>query len=163
MSEIEGSTGAEGATDESDGVVFEIRKVYTKDISLETPNSPQVFTQEWNPDVNVQLQTEANKLDESFFDVVLSVTVTAKLGDRTAYLVEVHQAGIFEIGAVPEEELGPVLGSVCPGILFPYAREAVSDLITRAGFQPMFLTPVNFDALYYKHVMEAQATQEQTH
>lgn len=161
MSEIEGI--GEATSEEGEGVVFEIRKVYTKDLSLETPNSPEVFTMEWNPDVNVQMQTEASKLDETFFDVVLTVTVTAKLGDRTAYLVEVHQAGIFEIGAVPDEEIGMVLGSVCPGILFPFARETVSDLITRAGFQPMLLSPVNFDALYYQHIKEAQAEQAQTH
>lgn len=139
-----------------EGVVFDIKKVYTKDISLETPNSPQVFTMEWDPEVNVQLGSEANRLDERFFEVVLSATVTTKIGERTAYLVEVHQAGIFEISNVEEEELPGVLGSICPGILFPYAREAVSDLVTRAGFQPMLLSPVNFDALFYQHMMEAQ-------
>ncbi|MEM7407192.1 MAG: protein-export chaperone SecB [Pseudomonadota bacterium] len=140
-----------------EGVVFDIKKVYTKDISLETPNSPQVFTMEWDPEVNVQLGSETNRLDERFYEVVLSATVTTKLGDRTAYLVEVHQAGIFEITNVEEAELPAVLGSICPGILFPYAREAISDLITRAGFQPMLLSPVNFDALYYQHVVESQA------
>ena len=142
--------------------IFEIKKVYTKDMSLETPNSPQVFTVEWNPDVNVQLHTDANKLDEQFFEVTLTVTVTTKLEERTAYLVEVQQAGIFQLAGIGADDLGPVLGSMCPGILFPYAREAVSDLITRAGFQPMLLTPVNFDAMYYQHVMsQAEGETEQ--
>ncbi len=142
--------------------IFEIKKVYTKDMSLETPNSPQVFTVEWNPDVNVQLHTDANKLDEQFFEVTLTVTVTTKLEERTAYLVEVQQAGIFQLAGIGDDDLGPVLGSMCPGILFPYAREAVSDLITRAGFQPMLLTPVNFDAMYYQHVMsQAESETEQ--
>tara|TARA_B100000676_G_scaffold309028_1_gene371391 strand:+ start:2358 stop:2828 length:471 start_codon:yes stop_codon:yes gene_type:complete len=142
--------------------IFEIKKVYTKDMSLETPNSPQVFTVEWNPDVNVQLHTDANKLDEQFFEVTLTVTVTTKLEERTAYLVEVQQAGIFQLAGIGDDDLGPVLGSMCPGILFPYAREAVSDLITRAGFQPMLLTPVNFDAMYYQHVMsQAEGETEQ--
>ena len=142
--------------------IFEIKKVYTKDMSLDTPNSPQVFTVEWNPDVNVQLHTDANKLDEQFFEVTLTVTVTTKLEERTAYLVEVQQAGIFQLAGIGDDDLGPVLGSMCPGILFPYAREAVSDLITRAGFQPMLLTPVNFDAMYYQHVMsQAEGETEQ--
>ena len=142
--------------------IFEIKKVYTKDMSLETPNSPQLFTVEWNPDVNVQLHTDANRLDEQFFEVTLTVTVTTKLEERTAYLVEVQQAGIFQLAGIGDDDLGPVLGSMCPGILFPYAREAVSDLITRAGFQPMLLTPVNFDAMYYQHVMsQAEGETEQ--
>lgn len=146
----------------SEEPIFEIKKVYTKDMSLETPNSPQVFTVEWNPDVNVQLHTDANKLDEQFFEVTLTVTVTTKLEERTAYLVEVQQAGIFQLAGIGDDDLGPVLGSMCPGILFPYAREAVSDLITRAGFQPMLLTPVNFDAMYYQHVMsQAEGETEQ--
>ena len=153
MSEVNAPDANGGASEEGE-VTFEIKKVYTKDLSLETPNSPAVFTQEWNPDVNVQLHTGANQLDEQFFEVVLTVTVTAKLGENTAYLVEVHQAGIFQIVGVGAEEMGPVLGSVCPGILFPYAREVVADLVQRGGFQQMLLTPVNFDALYYQHVME---------
>ena len=155
---------SETAVTEEDGEepIFEIKKVYTKDMSLETPNSPQVFTVEWNPDVNVQLHTDANKLDEQFFEVTLTVTVTTKLEERTAYLVEVQQAGIFQLAGIGDDDLGPVLGSMCPGILFPYAREAVSDLITRAGFQPMLLTPVNFDAMYYQHVMsQAEGETEQ--
>ena len=155
---------SETAVTEEDGEepIFEIKKVYTKDMSLETPNSPQVFTVEWNPDVNVQLHTDANKLDEQFFEVTLTVTVTTKLEERTAYRVEVQQAGIFQLAGIGDDDLGPVLGSMCPGILFPYAREAVSDLITRAGFQPMLLTPVNFDAMYYQHVMsQAEGETEQ--
>ena len=152
MSEVTGQDPKAG-----DGPQFDIQKVYCKDISLETPNSPQVFREDWRPDVNVQLNSEAEQLGEGFFEVTLAVTVTATVEDeRTAFLVEIHQAGIFAISGMGEEELGPVLGSLCPGILFPYAREAVSDLITRAGFPPLVLSPVNFDALYYGQVMEEQ-------
>ena len=152
MSEVTGQDPKAG-----DGPQFDIQKVYCKDISLETPNSPQVFREDWRPDVNVQLNSEAEQLGEGFFEVTLAVTVTATVEDeRTAFLVEIHQAGIFAIRGMGEEELGPVLGSLCPGILFPYAREAVSDLITRAGFPPLVLSPVNFDALYYSQVMEGQ-------
>jgi preprotein translocase subunit SecB len=135
---------------------FDIQKVYTKDISLETPNTPSAFREEWQPDINIQLNTEAEQIGEGFFEVTLMVTATAKLGENTAFLVEVHQAGIFAISNMPEDEMGPVLGSLCPGILFPYAREVVSDLVTRSGFPPLVLSPVNFDALYYQAVMEQQ-------
>jgi preprotein translocase subunit SecB len=141
---------------------FDIQKVYCKDISLETPNSPGVFRDDWSPDINVQMNTEASQLAEGIYEVVLMVTVTAKLGESTAFLVEVQQGGIFTIGGMEESELGPVLGSLCPGILFPYAREAVSDLVTRAGFPPLVLSPVNFDALFYQHLMEQQSDEEPT-
>ncbi len=141
---------------------FTIQKVYTKDISFETPNSPAIFTQtEWNPDVNVQLNSRAVALEDSAHEVVLSVTVTAKLGDKTAYLAEVQQAAIFKIENFPAEQMGHVLGSFCPNILFPYVREAVSDLIARGGFPQMLLAPVNFDAIYAQHMQQqAQAEAE---
>lgn len=140
----------------SNAAQFDIQKVYTKDISFETPNSPDIFRSDWKPDIDVQLNTSAGQLAESFFEVVLTVTVTAKVGERTAFLVEVQQAGIFNIAGMSAEELPAVLGSLCPGILFPYAREAVSDLVTRGGFPQLVLSPVNFDALYYRHVREQQ-------
>ena len=140
MSEVTGQDPKAG-----DGPQFDIQKVYCKDISLETPNSPQVFREDWRPDVNVQLNSEAEQLGEGFFEVTLAVTVTATVEDeRTAFLVEIHQAGIFCYSRYGRRRVRPVLGSLCPGILFPYAREAVSDLITRAGFPPLVLSPVNF-------------------
>lgn len=153
MSETaESSAAAEGEGEAK----FDIQRVYCKDVSLETPNSPAIFREDWEPDINVQMNTEASQIAEGFFEVVLMVTVTAKVGERTAFLVEVQQAGIFSIGGMEDSDMGPVLGSLCPGILFPYVREAVSDLVTRAGFPPMLLSPVNFDALYYHHMMEQQ-------
>ncbi|MFC1748841.1 protein-export chaperone SecB [Pseudomonadota bacterium] len=136
---------------------FAIQKIYTKDISFETPNSPAIFTQtEWNPDVNVQLNSATTSMEQNAHEVVLTVTVTAKLGDQTAYLAEVQQAGIFKIENFPAEQMGHVLGSFCPNILFPYVREAISDLVTRGGFPQMLLAPVNFDAIYAQHVQQQQ-------
>ena len=128
--------------------VFSIEKVYVKDLSLELPNAPQIFLEREQPAVEVGLQSEANGLGDGIFEVVLTVTVTAKVGEKTQFLVEAAQAGIFQIRNVPDEEIEPVLAIACPNILFPYAREAVSDIITRAGFQPVLLAPVNFEALY---------------
>ena len=135
---------------------FAIQRIYTKDISFETPNSPGIFTVEWKPDVNVQLNTNTTKLNDEMFELVLTVTVTAKQGENTAFLAEVQQAGIFLIKGIPEQELGPMFGVYCPNILFPYAREAISDLITRGSFPQMLLTPVNFEALYAQQLKQQQ-------
>ena len=128
--------------------VFSIEKVYVKDLSLELPNAPQIFLEREQPAVEVGLQSEANGLGDGIFEVVLTVTVTAKVGEKTQFLVEAAQAGIFQIRNVPDEEVEPVVAIACPNILFPYARETVSDIITRAGFQPVLLAPVNCEALY---------------
>ena len=128
--------------------VFSIEKVYVKDLSLELPNAPQIFLEREQPAVEVGLQSEANGLGDGIFEVVLTVTVTAKVGEKTQFLVEAAQAGIFQIRNMPDEEVEPVVAIACPNILFPYARETVSDIITRAGFQPVLLAPVNFEALY---------------
>lgn len=129
--------------------VFSIEKLYVKDLSLEVPNAPRIFLERDNPQINVQLRTEAAGVDEGVYEVTLTVTVSAKLADeRTVFLVEVAQAGIFQIRNIPEGDLEPVTMIGCPNILFPYAREAISDAVTRAGFQPVVLAPVNFEALY---------------
>jgi preprotein translocase subunit SecB len=135
---------------------FQLQKIYLKDISFETPNSPEVFTENWEPDVNVELQTGAKSLADNVHEVVLTVTVTAKVGDKTAYLIEVHQAGIFTLSGFEESDRAQMLGSYCPNILFPYAREAISDLIGKGGFPQLLLAPVNFDALYAQHVQQLQ-------
>ncbi len=140
---------------------FAIQKIYTRDISFETPNSPQVFTEKWEPSVSVDLATNGQRLADGVHEVVLSVTVTAKVKERTAYLAEVQQAGIFNIAGLQEQELAHALGSFCPNILFPYAREAVSDLVLRGGFPQLILAPVNFDALYQQHVQQLQEKQNQ--
>lgn len=144
---------AENTTEEKQ---FSIQKIYTKDISFETPNSPQVFSGKWEPSVDFNLGTHNQALEDSLFEVSLSITVTVKSDDQIAYLVEVNQAGIFSISGFPEQEKAPMLGSFCPNILFPYAREAVSDLVTKGGFPQLLLAPVNFDALYAQHLQQAQ-------
>lgn len=131
-----------------DQPVFSIEKLYVKDLSLEIPNAPQIFLERDAPQIDVQIQTEGKGVQEGIYDVVLSITVTAKLGERTMFLVEVAQAGIFQIRNVPEGDLEGILGIACPNILFPYAREVVSDAVTRAGFPPVVLNPINFEALY---------------
>lgn len=136
---------------------FAIQKVYMKDMSFETPNSPSIFTAEWKPDINLQLTSSANPVTEGVFEVVLSVTVTAKLGDKTAYLVEVQQAGIFTVSGFDEGQQGGMLGAFCPNVLYPFVREAVADLIGKGGFPPVYLAPVNFDALYAQKLQEVQA------
>lgn len=138
---------------------FIIKKIYCKDISFETPNSPAVFQSAWKPQADVQLMTEAKSLSPGEYEVVLMVTVTLNVGGKTAFLAEVKHAGIFAISGLSSEEIGPALGSTCPSILFPYIREVVSDLVTRGGFPPFILSPVNFDALYQKHLADQHEEQ----
>jgi preprotein translocase subunit SecB len=135
---------------------FAIQKIYTKDLSFETPNAPKVFTLKWEPSLDFNLGTHVEALDDSMYEVTLTITVTVKIGDSTAYLVEVNQAGIFSVAGFAEQEMGPMLGSFCPNILFPYAREVVSDLVNKGGFPQLILAPVNFDALYMQHLQQTQ-------
>lgn len=137
---------------------FALQKIYLKDTSFETPNSPHIFTEEWKPEINVELQTAAKGLSDEVAEVVLSVTVTAKIGDKTAFLVEVHQAGVFTMVGFNGDELAHMQGSYCPSLLFPYAREAVSDLIGKGGFPQLLLAPVNFDALLQQQQQQAEAS-----
>lgn len=139
---------------------FAIQKIYTKDISFETPNSPKIFTQKWEPSLDLNLGTNVENLENSMFEVSLSITATVKLGDAIAYLIEIKQAGIFTIAGFSEQEMGPMLGSFCPNVLFPYAREAISDLVTKGGFPQLILAPVNFDALYMQHLQQSQQQSE---
>jgi preprotein translocase subunit SecB len=133
---------------------FAIQRIYTKDISFETPASPGIFLEKWEPQVGVELNTHAQKLNEGVYEVVLSVTVTTKAGEKTAYLAEVQQSGIFVATGFPEAELAKLLGSYCPNVLFPYAREALSDLVQRGTFPQLILNPVNFEALYAQHLQQ---------
>ena len=138
---------------------FAIEKIYVKDLSLEVPNAPEVFLEREAPEVGIQLQTGVQRLVEGAFEVVLTVTVTAKIGEKTVFLVEVGQAGIFRVQNVPEENLDPLLSIACPNILFPYAREVVSESVMRAGFAPVLLQPVNFEALYAARAQQNQQEQ----
>jgi preprotein translocase subunit SecB len=135
---------------------FGIEKIYVKDMSLEIPHAPEVFLSGDQPQVDVQLHNEGSAISDGLYQVVLTITVTAKAGEKTMFLVEVAQAGIFQIHNVPEADLEPLLATACPNILFPYAREAVSDVIGRAGFPPVYLAPVNFEAIYLQRLQQAQ-------
>lgn len=141
---------------------FGIEKIYVKDLSLEVPNAPQIFLEQGAPAINVEFHTKAEMLGEGVYETVLTVTVTSKLaeGDKTVFLVEAAQAGIFRIANVPQEDLEPLLGIACPNILYPYVREAVSDMVTRAGFPPVVLQPMNFEAIYQQQ-KQMQASQNQ--
>lgn len=139
----------------NDQPAFGIEKLYIKDASVEVPNAPQIFTERTAPQVSIELANAAQKVEDGIFDVSIKVTVTAKIADKTAFLVEVTQAGIFVIRNMPEENLEPVLAVACPNILFPYAREAISDMVTRAGFTPVLLNPINFEALYLQQKQQA--------
>ncbi len=141
--------------------LFNIQKIYVKDVSFETPNSPEIFTLAWeNPKVEFNLSSSAEQIQEGVYQVGLSVTVTVKLEQKTAYLIEITQSGIFSASGFQNEEMGHLLGSYCPNLLFPYAREVISDLVSKGGFPPMLLAPVNFDALYSQHIQQMQQAPE---
>ena len=128
--------------------VFSIEKVYVKDLSLEIPNAPQAFLEREAPTVDIQLHHNSSNVEEGVYQTTLTVTVTAKVKDKTLFLVEAAQAGIFVVRNLPAQDLEAVLGIACPNILFPYVREVISDVVTRAGFPPVVLAPVNFEAIY---------------
>ena len=135
---------------------FVIQKIYVKDASFEAPNTPDIFSEKWEPQINLELNTAGKSVNEDTHEVVLTLTVSAKLGDNTAYLIEVQQAGVFTMRGLDTRELSHALGSYCPNILFPYAREVISDLVSKGGFSQLLLSPVNFDALYAQHMEQAQ-------
>ncbi len=141
---------------------FAIQKLFIKDVSFETPNSPMIFLDKWEPEVEFNLNSNVTPLKDDMYDVTIVTTITVKVGEKTAYLAEVNQSGIFLVKGFSDQEKGPMLGSYCPNVLFPYAREAISDLVTKGGFPPMLLAPVNFDALYQQHVQKMQENQAQS-
>ena len=150
---------AQGVPPDGSQPSLQIEKLYVKDISLEVPNAPEVFTQQVQPEVEVQITTAAKQFAEGYFEVTVGATVTARAGERTLFLVEAAQAGIFSLRNVPPEQLDALLGMACPQILFPYLRETISDLVVRAGFPPVLLSPVSFEALYMQR-MQQQAGQQ---
>jgi preprotein translocase subunit SecB len=128
--------------------VFQIQRVYLKDLSLEQPNSPAILLEQEQPAVDIQLGVEAAPIADGVFEVCVTATVTTKIKDKTVFLVEAKQAGIFEVRNLPDDQMGPVMGIACPQIVYPYLRATVADTITRAGFPPVHLTEINFQAMY---------------
>jgi len=139
------------------GAQFTIQRIYTKDVSFETPNSPAIFQKEWKPEIKLDLDTRSNKLADNAYEVVLAVTVTATVEGQTAFLAEVQQAGIFTIGNLPEAQLAHTIGAFCPTTLFPYARETIASLVNRGSFPQFNLSPVNFEALFASYVQQRAA------
>jgi len=152
------------AAQENNQPTFNIEKIYVKDLSLEIPHAPQIFLDRESPQIDVQLNTEAAVIDGEVYEVIITNTVTAKIGEKVMFLIEAKQAGIFRLSNLPKEDMESVLAVMCPNILFPYLRELVSNVAVRAGFSPVMLNPVNFDMLYQQHKHEqAQAAAVTTH
>jgi preprotein translocase subunit SecB len=138
--------------------IFQIQRVYLKEASLEQPNSPAILLEQEQPSVDIQLGVEANPVADGVYDVCLTPTVQTKIKDKTAFLVEAKQAGIFEIRNLPQEQMGPIVGIACPQIVYPYLRSNVADLIQRGGFPPVHLAEINFQAMYEQQ--QAQAAED---
>ena len=143
-------------SEQPQGASLSIQKIYVKDLSLENPGAPQSFASQDTPQVEVSLRSRGEQIEESVFECVLTITVTAKTGDKTLFLVEAAQAGVFRISGVPLADIQPVLAIHCPNVLFPYVRETVADAITRAGFPPVHLDPINFESLYQQQLSAMQ-------
>ncbi len=146
----------QAATEEKKGQ-FAIQRIFLKDVSFEAPNVPDVFRQQWKPQINMDLNTSSKKLADDVYEVILTLTVTAKNEDKTAFLAEVHQGGIFKIEGLEGAALHQTVGAFCPNLLFPYAREAIDSLVVKASFPALMLAPVNFDAIYAQSLQQAQA------
>ncbi len=150
------------ASTEAQEQQFIIERIYVKDISFEAPHSPEIFTQDWESDTTLNLNTNAKALGEDHYEVELQVTVSVKIKEKTAFLVEVTQAGAFLIRGYPEEQLSHLLASFCPSNLFPYAREVIANLVSKGSFPEMHLSPINFDALYAQRLEEEKAGQAES-
>jgi preprotein translocase subunit SecB len=144
------------AEQQSADPVFQIQRVYLKEASLEQPNSPAILLEQEQPSVDIQLGVEAQQAADGIYEVSVTATVTTKMKDRTVFLVEVKQAGIFEIRNVPQEQMNAIMGIACPQIVYPYLRSNVSDIVTRAGFPPVYLAEINFQAMFEQQQLEAQ-------
>jgi preprotein translocase subunit SecB len=139
---------ADTAAPQDDAPIFNIQRMYLKDVSLEQPNSPQILLEQQQPNVDINLGVSAEKIADGIFEVCVTGTVTAKFTEKTLFLIEAKQAGIFEIRNLPQDQMQAILGIACPGMIYPYLRAIVSDLCTRAGFPPVLLTEVNFQAMF---------------
>jgi len=147
-------------SDENNQPFFNIQRIYLKDMSLEQPNSPAIFLEQEMPSVEVEVDVKAERLAESVFEILVTGTVTAKVADKVAFLIEAKQAGIFDIRNIPAEQIDPLVGIACPTILFPYLRSNIADAITRAGFPPIHLAEINFQALYEQRLAQMSAAQQ---
>lgn len=136
---------------------FSLQRIYVKDLSFEAPKSPEIFREEWNPNIELDLNTRQRALEGDFHEVVLTITVTVKTGEETAFIAEVQQAGIFLVQGLDDASKGHALGAFCPSILFPYARETLDSLVVRGSFPALMLAPVNFDALYAQELQRMQS------
>ena len=148
-------------SDENLQPIFQIQRVYLKDMSLEQPNSPAIFLEQEQPKLEVAVDVAADPLADGIFESTVTITLTAKIQDKVAFLVECKQAGIFEVRNIPDNQLDPLLGIGCPNILYPYLRANIADLITRAGFPPVHLAEINFDAFYRQRLQIAQENASQ--
>jgi len=144
---------------ESPQPMFAIEKIYLKDLSVEVPNAPDVFLEREAPSVEVNVGSSARTVQDGLFEVVLTVTMTAKIKDKTLFLVEAAQAGVFQIRNVPQQDMGPLLGIACPNTLFPYVRETISAVTSRAGFTPVVLAPMTFEGIYQQQMQQIQQAQ----
>ena len=143
--------------DDNQNPVFQIQRIYLKDLSLEQPNSPQILLEQSQPQVEINLGLAAEPISDGVYEICVTGTVTTKVGDKTLFLIEAKQAGIFEIRNVPQEQLQPIIGIACPQIIYPYLRAVVSDVCTRAGFPPVLLAEVNFQAMFEAQQQQAAA------
>ena len=141
-------------SDENNQPFFNIQRIYLKDMSLEQPNSPAIFLEQEMPSVEVEVDVKAERLADTVFEILVTGTVTAKVSDKVAFLIEAKQAGIFDIRNIPAEQIDPLVGIACPTILFPYLRSNIADAITRAGFPPIHLAEINFQALYEQRLAQ---------
>ena len=161
MAEENTTPAADAGAQEVPAQHFSMQRLYLKDASYEAPMGVEAFKQQWKPNVNQDLNTKTTKVDEDLFEVTLTLTITVKLGeDDTAFLVEVQQAGLFLIKGLEGQPLAQVLNTTCPQILFPYAREAVDNIVTKGSFPPLMLPPINFDVLFAQAVAQAQKNAE---
>jgi preprotein translocase subunit SecB len=143
-------------TDAQQQPTFQIEKVYLKDSSLEIPHAPKVFLEQVQPQLEVQINTGSENFAEGYYEVTVTATVTARFGERTLFLAEARQAGIFQVRGVAQQELGPLLGITCPTVIYPYLRETIQDMVARGGFPPVILAPLSFEALYLQQQQAAQ-------
>ncbi|MFT5716270.1 MAG: preprotein translocase subunit SecB [Oleiphilaceae bacterium] len=156
MADNEASSKSTQANQEQGQAGFALQRIYVKDLSFESPNSPQVFQKQWKPEVKMDLSTKHKKIAENLYEVVISVTLTVSVESMTAYIVEVQQAGIFAVQGIEGTQLAQALNAFCPNLLFPYLRETIDTTVVKGSFPAMMLAPVNFDAIFAQAVMQKQ-------
>ena len=152
---------ANGAAAQNDQPQFSLQRIYVRDLSFEAPKTPEIFRQDWQPNISIDLNTRQKDLGGDFHEVVLTVSVTVKVGEEVAYIAEVQQAGIFLVKGLDNAAMSHTLGAFCPNLLFPYARETLDSLVVRGSFPALMLAPVNFDALYAQELARMQAAEAQ--